>query len=794
MRLSKISIIGIIALLLFSPLAVAQSWPNPGHPAGQVGGGTFNSSYGNFLFPSGVNVTADSTTFHVDATGDKVGIGTTTPATKFTVVGNLNATGIVLATNCNDGQILKWASGVGACGSDLNSGGSMTSWNIAGDSGSDSVSDGQTATVAGGTNGIDTSETGRTVTVSLDWTEVGSDAIAESKIDFDTACTGNNKLQTSGNDLSCVAEGDPEVGTVTSSYACYGIASNVVECNDAAFYWDSGNNRLGIGGTPDVDLQVVKDSGNFRLSNTAKTQSTTMIGSYGWLTIRPSLATYGLILYENDSAQALYFNQVDGVGYISSDTNIALQSSSGSVGIGTVSPAAKLHVQGGSIIGNATGAGTFVSGTGVYGTGSGYGVYGYRDSTNYGFLGNGTLGVYGTGSQYGVYGYGTGTLEGGVYGTNGDVYGALGISPWMNVDAGCYGNASGTAGVNNYGVLGLAYADSYNIGVVGTLDTTTLLYDMNVAVLGRYDSSNYGYLGSSSFGVFGNSSGTGVYGEGQIYGGYFLNNHTGTEYGVYSAATGASTNNYGVYGLAGSAGTDNFGVLGSAIGTAGDRAGVVGRAGTFAGTTGSAIGVYGTTATGSVTIPAGVNLSGYFITSPVSIGLTTLMNKTNINGDGDLYASGAVEFDGLAQATSAYTVYWQPGGAITRTSSSRRFKEDIKDYSFDTDKIGQLRPVTFTYNNISGSPGTRTFGLIAEEVAEVFPELVGYDENGSPDSVAYDRLGVILTKGYQEQERKIAEQQTEITQLKEQDAKREQELLQLREEIADLKLSVSGTK
>ncbi|MBI5880576.1 hypothetical protein HZB90_00425, partial [archaeon] len=88
MRLSRISIIGIIALLLFSQVAFAQSWPNPGHPAGQVGGGTFNSSYGNFLFPSGVNLTVDSTTFHVDATGDKVGIGTASPSQKLHVAGN----------------------------------------------------------------------------------------------------------------------------------------------------------------------------------------------------------------------------------------------------------------------------------------------------------------------------------------------------------------------------------------------------------------------------------------------------------------------------------------------------------------------------------------------------------------------------------------------------------------------------------------------------------------------------------------------------------------------------------
>lgn len=69
-----------------------------------------------------------------------------------------DATGTVCLTTGN-------CAGVGGVGT-------MSSFNIAGDTGSDSVSDSQTVTIAGGTNGIDTSESGRTVTINLDTTEI----------------------------------------------------------------------------------------------------------------------------------------------------------------------------------------------------------------------------------------------------------------------------------------------------------------------------------------------------------------------------------------------------------------------------------------------------------------------------------------------------------------------------------------------------------------------------------------------------------------------------------------------
>ena len=75
-------------------------------------------------------------------------------------------------------------------------------------------------------------------------------------------------------------------------------------------------------------------------------------------------------------------------------------------------------------------------------------------------------------------------------------------------------------------------------------------------------------------------------------------------------------------------------------------------------------------------------------------------------------------------------------------SSSARFKENINDMEEDSNKIMNLRPVTFIYKNHEDKQ--EQYGLIAEEVCNVFPELVCYEKDGTPFSVHYDRLPAIL--------------------------------------------------
>jgi hypothetical protein len=90
-------------------------------------------------------------------------------------------------------------------------------------------------------------------------------------------------------------------------------------------------------------------------------------------------------------------------------------------------------------------------------------------------------------------------------------------------------------------------------------------------------------------------------------------------------------------------------------------------------------------------------------------------------------------------------------GTLTE-SSSIRFKENIKPLEPALGKVEQLNPVT--YNKIGVAE--EEIGLIAEEVAELFPEVATYNEEGLVSGVQYQRLSVILLKAMQEQNAVIA--------------------------------------
>jgi len=86
-------------------------------------------------------------------------------------------------------------------------------------------------------------------------------------------------------------------------------------------------------------------------------------------------------------------------------------------------------------------------------------------------------------------------------------------------------------------------------------------------------------------------------------------------------------------------------------------------------------------------------------------------------------------------------------------SSSIRFKENITSLDPALDKVNQLEAVS--YNKIGVDD--REIGLIAEDVAELFPEVVTYNEEGQPQGIQYQRLSVILLKAMQELSQEVNE-------------------------------------
>jgi len=105
--------------------------------------------------------------------------------------------------------------------------------------------------------------------------------------------------------------------------------------------------------------------------------------------------------------------------------------------------------------------------------------------------------------------------------------------------------------------------------------------------------------------------------------------------------------------------------------------------------------------------------------------------------------------------------------------SSRRYKHDIQPMDKASEAIYTLKPVSFRYHKQYDATQTLAFGLIAEDVAEVVPDLVGRNEKGEPESVRYEQINAMLLNEFlkehargEEQDRKIQEQEATITQLK----------------------------
>ncbi|TMP92465.1 MAG: hypothetical protein E6L08_08175, partial [Verrucomicrobia bacterium] len=93
-------------------------------------------------------------------------------------------------------------------------------------------------------------------------------------------------------------------------------------------------------------------------------------------------------------------------------------------------------------------------------------------------------------------------------------------------------------------------------------------------------------------------------------------------------------------------------------------------------------------------------------------------------------------------------------------ASSRRFKNEIKPMDQVSEAILSLKPVTFHYK--SDTKGVPQFGLIAEEVAQVNPDLVVRDENGDIYTVRYDAVNAMLLNEFLKEHRKVEQQAREM--------------------------------
>jgi Chaperone of endosialidase len=110
----------------------------------------------------------------------------------------------------------------------------------------------------------------------------------------------------------------------------------------------------------------------------------------------------------------------------------------------------------------------------------------------------------------------------------------------------------------------------------------------------------------------------------------------------------------------------------------------------------------------------------------------------------------------------------------TPPASSRRYKKEIKPMDTASEAVLALKPVSFHYK--SDNTNTPQFGLIAEEVAVVNPDLVVRDENGEIYSVRYDAVNAMLLNEFLKEHRKNEEQEATIAQPKRDSAEQRKQI------------------
>jgi hypothetical protein len=124
------------------------------------------------------------------------------------------------------------------------------------------------------------------------------------------------------------------------------------------------------------------------------------------------------------------------------------------------------------------------------------------------------------------------------------------------------------------------------------------------------------------------------------------------------------------------------------------------------------------------------------------------------------YIAGIFGQSVMSAGSTGTTVYIDSAGKLGTVLSSRRFKDGIKPMDHASEAILELKPVTFHYK--SDKQNTPCFGLIAEDVAVVNPDLVVRDKNGEILSVRYEQINAMLLNEFLKEHKKVEEQQTTI--------------------------------
>jgi hypothetical protein len=152
------------------------------------------------------------------------------------------------------------------------------------------------------------------------------------------------------------------------------------------------------------------------------------------------------------------------------------------------------------------------------------------------------------------------------------------------------------------------------------------------------------------------------------------------------------------------------------------------------------------------------------------VNVTTADNVICIGASGQ-NVSNSCYIDNIYGQTSVsgLPVLINSANKLGTTTSSKRFKEDIKPMDKASEALFALKPVCFRYKKEIDPVGISQLGLVAEDVEKVNPDLVVRDTEGKPYTVRYDQVNAMLLNEFlkehcknEEQEATIARQQRQI--------------------------------
>ena len=105
-------------------------------------------------------------------------------------------------------------------------------------------------------------------------------------------------------------------------------------------------------------------------------------------------------------------------------------------------------------------------------------------------------------------------------------------------------------------------------------------------------------------------------------------------------------------------------------------------------------------------------------------------------------------------------------GLLGHATSSRRYKEDIRPMDTTSEALYRLQPVTFRYKKEIDRTQSTAFGLIAEEVAKVNPNLIAFNSQGLPESVHYEMVNAMLLNEFLKEHQSVQELKATVAQQK----------------------------